>query len=357
MGKHIGFLIMNIEGRGGTERVTSMVATALVKKGYEVSIISCRYGSMSHFDLDEKVTLYSMHGEKIRNSIWRKACCYRALKQIITEHKMDIMIAVDVALYIYLWPLQRSGLCRCVAWEHFHCDVVPNTLVRLARWMSAKQADCVVVLEKKDHQNYKRHYKNIKRIECIYNPLTFSAQQSADISKKRVIAVGRLTEEKGFDRLIDIWKLVEKDLPDWSLDIYGEGDQKQSLLDQIASYDLQHIHLKGYSKDIRQEYLDSSIFVLTSRYEGFGLVLIEAQACGLPIVSFDCKEGPGEIVRDHINGYLIEDGNRTKFAEKLRDLMFDDEKRKRFSDNSKSDLAKYHIDTVINRWMELLETL
>ena len=267
------------------------------------------------------------------------------------------MIAVDVALYFYLWPLQKLGLCKCIAWEHFNYFFSYNKLVKLGRWLSAKQADCVVVLGKADYENYKKHYRGIKRIEYIYNPVAFSEDKSANIEEKRVMAAGRLTAQKGFDRLIEIWKIIEKDMPDWRLDIFGEGELKEKLLEKIARYNLNNIKIKGYSENLEEEYINSSIFVLTSIYEGFVLVLIEAQAMGIPAVSFNCKEGPNEIIENGINGYLVKDGDISGFAEKLKELMVDYEKRIIFSKKTKIHLNRFKIDVVMDQWIQLLDTI
>lgn len=111
---------MNFENGGGTERVTSVVANGLSERGYKVSVVSCRNGENCRFNLDDSVQLYSLHGEQIKNGAFRKLCLIRKLKDYVNNHHVDILIAVDVALYLYLWPLQKQHLCKCIAWEHFN---------------------------------------------------------------------------------------------------------------------------------------------------------------------------------------------------------------------------------------------
>ena len=154
-------------------------------------------------------------------------------------------------------------------------------MVAFARKLAAQDADCVVVLGKSDYKNYKDHFKNIKRLEYIYNPLALDLTSVSPLKEKRVIAVGRLNQQKGFDMLIDAWKIVESQNKEWRLDIFGEGELKEKLQTQINELGLKNVSLRGYAKNIENEYLNSSIFVLASRYEGFGLVLLEAQAKGL----------------------------------------------------------------------------
>ena len=126
------------------------------------------------------------------------------------------------------------------------------------------------------------------------------------MTQKRAIAVGRLSRQKGFDMLVEAWALIEKEVPDWKLDIYGQGPLQKELQGQIDGLGLGNAELKGFSDDIHKEYMESSLFFLSSRYEGFVLVLMEAMATGPPAVSLRCKEGPEETIDNGINGYLVE---------------------------------------------------
>ena len=352
--KKIGFLIMNIAGGGGTERATSIIANGLSDMKYDVSIISCREGSSCRYPLNDDVLLHSLHGENMANSLARKLAMLKALRAFVMQNSIDIMIAVDVALYPYLYPLQAEGLCKCIAWEHFNYYIQPNRMVKLARKFAAKKADCVVVLGKKDLENYQSHYKNINNITCIYNPIAVDCSHSSSLTAKRAIAVGRLSKQKGFDRLIDAWKMIEDAVPDWQLDIFGEGELRDELQSQINDLKLQNVHLRGYAVNIEAEYLNSSLFFLSSRYEGFVLVLMEAMAMGLPCVSFKCKEGPEETIDDGVNGYLIEDGDIAQFANAAIKLMTDRKQLLEFGGKTKKDLNRFATKNVIQQWHNLL---
>lgn len=357
MKKHIGFLIMNMQKGGGTERVTSIIANELSVRDYKISIISCQEGEKSHFPVYRSVNLYSLHGERISNSVKRKAYCFLKLKDILCSQHIDYMIAVDVALYIYIFPLQKLGYCKGIAWEHFNYYISVDKKAKLGRTMAAKFADYVVVLGKRDLINYKEHYRKIKHIVNIYNPLALDAHKTADMEKKNIIAVGRLTEQKGFDLLIKVWEKVEAEMNDWTLNIYGEGELRGQLQKMIQEKKLRNIHLRGYTDNIEEKYLESSIFALTSRYEGYVLVLIEAQAKGLPCISFDCKEGPSEIIDDGVNGFLIEEGDIEEYSKKLMILMRDISLRQRFSENARKDLEKYDIRNILCEWEKIFYNL
>ncbi len=352
--KHVGFLIMNIANGGGTERVTTMIANKLSTCGFKVSIISCREGMTSQFFIEDSIRLYSLKGEEISNGIQRKIICIKRLTSIVKKNKIDVMVAVDVALYAYLWKSQICKLCRCIAWEHFNYYISLNAMAKIGRELAVRYADYIVVLGKNDLKNYKEHYKKIKNVTYIYNPLAIDKNENTDVEQKTVIAVGRLEEQKGFDLLIRIWEKVEARNDEWVLNIYGEGSCRKKLQKMIDERGLKNIKLCGYATDIAKAYLEASIFALTSRYEGYGLVLLEAQAKGLPCISFDCKEGPKEIIEDGINGFLISEGNIDEYAEKLLTMMGDLELRKKMAKNAKKNLNKYDINNIIKKWEDIL---
>ena len=357
MNRKIGFLIMNFENGGGTERVTSIIANELLDRNYDVTIYSCQKGNKCKFSIDDRVHLCSLEGEKYKNPIWRKFQITKKLIEHAKNDKIDVMIAVDVALYLYLIPLQMGHLCKCIAWEHFNYYINPNKMVKCARKMAAKYADCVVVLGKNDLENYKNHCKKIKRLTYIYNPIAVAIEPKADIKSKKIIAMGRLNNQKGFDLLIEAWAKLEPDFNDWEVNIFGEGLLKEQLQKQIDDKNLKKFFLRGYSENISKNMADSSIFVLSSRYEGFVLVLLEAQAIGLPCVSFNCKEGPAEIIDDGVNGFLVEPLNVDSLAEKIRTLMENEELRKQFSRKSTKDLGRFERKQIMDKWDKLLSEL
>lgn len=355
--KHVGFLIMNIANGGGTERVTTIIANKLSASGYRISIISCREGEKSRFPLDDSIHLYSLKGEVISNGIIRKLAGVKRLKVIVEKYKIDVMVAVDIALYAYLWPLQIRKACRCIAWEHFNYYISLDFMAKIGRELAVRYSDYIVVLGKSDLKNYRNHYKKIKNITYIYNPLSVNKDDTTDVKQKNIVSVGRLEEQKGFDLLIRIWEKVEPQNKEWILNIYGEGSCKQKLQSMISERGLKNIYLCGYAENIEKVYLKSSIFALSSRYEGYVLVLLEAQAKGLPCISFDCKEGPREIIEDGVNGFLVQEGNLDEYAEKLLNMMDDLELREKMSKYAKKNLNKYDINNIIRKWEKVLAQL
>lgn len=358
MKKTVGFLITDFNGKGGTERVTSMVADGLEKYGYKVYVISCKNGLTPCYLKNEKVDILSLYGEQTSGSIVRKLKSFVQLKKYVVEYHIDIMVAVDVPLYAYLYPLQLEKKCKCIAWEHFNYYAASGSFQKSIRKFAAQKADGLVVLGQRDLENYKQNVGENIKIQCIYNPVAMDIScDYKGCDTRRVLAAGRLEKQKGFDCLIDVWNLLEKQFPEWKLDIVGEGSQRMYLEGKIVKYGLKNINLKGYSPDIRNEYDSASIYALTSRYEGFGLVLIEAQARRMPCISFDIKEGPCEIIEDGVNGFLVEDRNIELFANKLGQLMSSRNLRKRFSDMTQKDLQRFEAEKFIDNWDKLLRNV
>lgn len=354
---NVCFLIADISGGGGTERVTCMIANGLSRRGMQVGIISCRGSGNSSYELDASVRIYALHGENSRVSPLRRAAQTAKIWNLIRRRRFDIVIAVDLYLYLYLLPAQMTGLCKCIAWEHFNFYIESMKFSSVARNTAMKWADKVIVLGKRDLGNYRRHYPNADKVVCIYNPAAFSNTKYRGADSFRVMAAGRLSAQKGFDLLIEAWKIIEHD-PEtdvrWRLDIYGEGEEEANLNKKIEEYDLKRIHLMGYTNDLERELEKSSVFVLSSRYEGFVLVLLEAQSKGLPCVSFKCREGPEEIIDDGVNGFLAEKENTGDLAKKLTRLMKDRSLRVRFGEHAHKDLKRFEAESVLDSWEELL---
>ena len=215
-----------------------------------------------------------------------------------------------------------------------------------------KKADMIVTLTKED----KAQWKKAKQVEVIPNFSSMRISQYSTCNKKRVIAVGRLNKEKGFDRLISIWPSINTHFPDWQLDIFGDGIIKDQLTLLINKNNVKNLSLRGATQDISIEYANSSICVITSYFEGFTLVIIEAMKHGVPCVAFDCPNGPRNIIEDGINGFLVEDGNSSLFIERLCSLMENDHLRQQFSEAAKIRANDFNIDIIMGRWKALFES-
>ena len=192
----------------------------------------------------------------------------------------------------------------------------------------------------------------------IPDPLPIKVNSCSPLTAKRVITIGRYSYEKGYDLLLKIWSIVEKECTDWQLDIFAMGDPTPyvKIMDEL-SIDKKRCHLNSSVVDVENEYINSSILVQPSRTEGFGLVLVEAMACGLPVISFDCENGPRSIITEGEDGFLISTFNVESFADRLVQLMNDDKLRKTMGEKGQRKSQYYQIDTVGNQWKQLFDEL
>lgn len=193
----------------------------------------------------------------------------------------------------------------------------------------------------------------------IPNPITDVPNVAhSETKEKRVIAAGRLVNQKNFASLIRAWKEVQAKHPDWELDIYGEGSLKTSLEKLIADLQLEGaVCLQGKTQEIFKEMTNSSIFVLSSIYEGFGLVIVEAMSCGLPVVSYACPCGPKDIIEEGKDGFLVEVNDEQTLAARINQLIEDEELRRQMSQAALQKSEKYKMERIIPMWMDLFEKL
>lgn len=217
-----------------------------------------------------------------------------------------------------------------------------------------RKLDKLVVLTEKDHEAW----AELEQVVVIPDPLPFVPESVSSLTEKRVIAVARYSYEKGIDLLLQAWAEVEKQCADWYLDIYGDGDTTsyEILMDELE-IDKRRCRLNGRTNDVEYEYCHSSLFVLSSRFEGFGMVIVEAMACGLPVVAFDCPWGPRAIIKDGEDGILAANGNPIVLAQDLISLMQDDDKRNMMSSKAKVHVRRFAIDQIALQWKQLFENI
>lgn len=200
-------------------------------------------------------------------------------------------------------------------------------------------------------------WTELNNVEVIHNPLSFFPERQTDGNSKQVIAVGRYVPQKGFDLLIPAWKRVAEKHPDWTLRIYGDG-MREELQKQIDELGITSSCLLEHSvTNIADKYCESSIFVLSSRFEGFGMVITEAMACGVPPVSFACPCGPRDIINDGIDGLLVENGDIRGLADKISYLIEHEEERKEMGRRARVNVDRFRIERIARQWKELFESV
>lgn len=214
---------------------------------------------------------------------------------------------------------------------------------------SAAKFDHLVVLTQQDLAKW-----NLKNCSCIPNANPINTVHTSSCETKRVISVGRLDPQKGYDMLVAAWKIVYNKYPDWTLSIFGEGYQQEELQCTIKNLGISDsVVLNRPTAEIISEYLNSSFYVMSSRYEGLPMVLIEAMACGLPCISYDCKCGPRDIISHNIDGLLVPEGNIDALASAIIRLIENKEQRKQMSLNAIVKSKDYNIDIILKMWDEL----
>ena len=217
-----------------------------------------------------------------------------------------------------------------------------------------KKLDRFIVLTNED----RLAWSELTNVSVIPDPLSFVPNQFSTLTEKRVIAVGRYVYQKGFDLLLQSWSKVEKEHPDWQLVIFGDGDRVpyEQLMKQLG-IDAGRCHLNGPTTNIQHEYANSSLFVFSSRFEGFGMVLVEAMACGLPVVSFACPCGPKDIVSDGDDGLLVKNGDVDALANAISHLMSDEQLRNTMSQAAQRNVKRFDINQIADRWRLLFSDL
>ena len=217
-----------------------------------------------------------------------------------------------------------------------------------------KKLDTLVVLTEKDRDAW----TELNNVVAIPDPLSFIPTSVSPLTEKRVVAIARYSHEKGIDLLLKAWAIAENKIDDWRLDVYGDGDRTayEQLIDEL-SIDRVRCQLHGRTNNVEQEYVNSSLFVLSSRFEGFGMVITEAMVCGLPVVSFDCPWGPRSIITNHVDGLLVENGDVAALAEGLSFLMNDNSLRQSMHNAGLRNVQRFNINQIAEQWKSLFESL
>lgn len=365
---------------GGTERILSEKASYLAEQfNYDVTIITCFqpkneknffYTSKKIKQINLEIPYFSQYKYKYPKRLWIKWKVNRQLRNSISQYVMQE--DPDILIGILRFKANYISKIKCRAKKIIECHVVRyDTLydayvnqsfpIRFYRKIKEhvylktieRHADMIVTLTEKDSLLWKR----AKRTEVVPNFSTMAISHYSDCTSKRVIAVGHLTWVKGFGRLIRIWAIVNSKHPDWHLDFYGEGDMYNTLMTLIQIYKVKNITFHNVTADISHEYASSSICAVTSYYEGFSLVTLEAMKHGVPCVAFNCPFGPESIISDANSGFLVENGDIRIFADRLCRLIENDELRIHFSQNSIERAKHFDVDRIMSQWKALFENL
>ena len=370
----IVYLIHSTYNPGGMERVLlNKVRYFVEEKGWEVTVVTTdQHDRPSFYPFPEGVRMIDLgvnysddngkpFHKKLLGFIKRRRLHETRFKAVLAQIKPDVVDCFYPGECSFV-PGLKDGSKKVMELHQsklFHHQYNRSGLMGLVDKVRARmdeklvrRFDRFVVLTRED----KEMWGEMPGIRVIPNAANFIADKYSDCTQKRVVAVGRLDYQKSFDRLILAWEKVHQVMPDWRLDIFGQGEWTDMLQGMIDERGLQGVvKLNGPTKNIGKEYAESSMIVMSSHYEGFPMVMIEAMACGLPAVCFDFKCGPRDIIREGENGIVVPDGDIEGLAEAMVRLMRDEELRKRMGENAKKVVETFSEEKVMNKWVRLYE--
>ncbi|EDV6577888.1 glycosyltransferase family 4 protein, partial [Salmonella enterica subsp. enterica serovar Guinea] len=349
------FFINDLSNSGGTERITSIAANNLSLKGYKVFILTIKDCISPFFKINNSVEVVNISSKN--NVASKKISIIKNLRRIIKQNRIDVLINVDAILTLYSIPSLFGIKCINICWEQFNIKANLGLKSRdVSRLLAMLCCEKCIVLTRGDKKAWlRKKICNSSKIKVIYNP---SSYPILDNEKKRneqiVLAVGRLTKQKGFDLLLRAWGGITKK-EGWRLKIVGGGEELNSLKELAEQLNIHDsVIFESPTSDIVSHYKNADIFCLSSRFEGIGLVLLEAQSFGLPSLSFNCYYGPAEILNNN-NGYLIPCFDIAQYSEKLSKLMQDSNLRTKMSCNAKAQAKLFTVERFTDSWLCVLD--
>lgn len=376
----IAYILSALNMVGGLERVVTEKANYFAEKlNYDVYVITAHQKNapffnplspkVRHVDLDVDFLKLYHYSFLNRGILYFKLLrVYRKkLETLLRELNLDIAISAISREIDFLYKL-HDGSIKIVE-AHLAKEYLRNLHEMPSRgfpynlagkyftWKlenSVSKFGELVVLTRQDAQSWSK----VRSSTVIPNALTFKTNGISNCKNKTIISVGRLYDQKGYDLLIDAWTIVHNTHKDWVLNIFGQGTLHDQLSEKIVGLGLgDRIFLKEPVRNIADKYAGSAFYVMSSRYEGFGMVLIEAMSCGLPVVSFDCPCGPSEIILEGEDGLIVENGNVDELAEKILYMIENEDDRIRMGRNAQRNVQRYNQKMIMGQWSQLFEKL
>jgi glycosyltransferase involved in cell wall biosynthesis len=359
------YVVPNINNEGGVARVLAIKSNYLIEKcDYQIDILTQNNGNSPLFyDYNKKTSFYDMI--LIGNPFHFFKSYRKSIIENIINLKPDVIVICDNGFKAFLIPFIIKTKIPIVLEIHSSLNIeeIENNksfisklkAISIAKFkkFSAKKFNKFVVETDESIQEW-----NIQNGVVIPNPLWFSSNKVADLNSNKVIAVGRHVYEKGLDRLLKIWQKVVLKHPDWHLDIYGKSNDDLELQQLATALKINNnVAFFDPVKDINLKYQQASMYLLTSRFEGFGMVLIEAMESGLPCIAYDCPCGPRAIITNNEDGFLIENGNESDYINAVESLISDEKKRFDMGKKAKISSLKYNIVAIMPLWNTLFKDI
>lgn len=370
----IVYCLNSIRYLGGVQRVTIVKANALAAiPGNKLYIIvTDNKNGVSMGKLDPKIKLIDLDVNYyeddwkskyhvIKGIVSKRKEHRKKMKRVLTKIQPDIVISVGQSEKNFIPRIK--GPWKTIREFHFVADyrkrAAHSAFQKILAWggsyfeknFTLKRYDQIVTLTQEDKALNWKGWTNVK---VIPNPTSFISEKVTTFKNSIVVSTGRLNSQKNYRDLIDAFSIVAKKHSKWSLEIYGEGEEKQILEEHIKSIKLEkNIMLKGYSNDIHKHLLQSSIVAYSSIFEGFPLAFIEAMECGVPIVAYACPCGPQDIISNREDGFLVAMGNKQMLADKICELIEDPLLLRRMGNEAKKKASNYHAAKIAKQWMDL----
>lgn len=345
------FFVASLYG-GGMERIAALIASHLVQQ-HQV-IVADFSDNKKTYPIDPQVEIIDIRPQSpIR--VFHPMERVLNIKKTIKTVNPDIIISFSASLNAKVLTANRRLKKKIIVSERTTVSRSLNRKAEYARKKLYPLADCVVYVTKEDYD----HSPHVTNKTYIYNPLTLEPYDSYENREKSIIAIGGLNRwhVKGFDLLLDAWRKVCHNYPEWCLEFLGK-DVPSPIKDSVEKYKIEkQVHFLGRSDDIQSVLRRKSVYVLSSRNEGFPNSLIEAMSQGCACLAFDCQTGPKEIITDGVNGLLVENGSVEDLTQKLKNLLTDERLRKTLSKNAVEKVERFNKETIMNQWDELIETV
>ena len=368
MSQRLLFLIHSLD-MGGAQRVAATLATHWVNKGYAVAVATLSSEASDFYALDPRIERIALNIAKPSRhpmaAMLNNLSTLRAVRRLLKQWQPQVTIALMTSANVYLalagWglPGQKIGS------EHIHPPMLPLGRVwEMLRRLAYGRLDHLVALTAPSAA-WLRNHTWARHVTVIGNPIPWPLQVQPPVldpntlltkGRQRLIAAGRLVEQKGFDLLIEAFARLAPDFPTWDLVIIGEGPLHGPLQAQLTRLGLQaRVFLAGSVGNIGAWYTACDLYVMSSRFEGFPNTLVEALACGLPAVSFDCETGPSDIIRPEIDGLLVPPGDVSALVASLTVLMMNQALRERFAIRAVEARARFSVDGIAGQWEEIFQ--
>lgn len=356
--KKLGIFLGDIQGNGGISRVTWILANKL-NAYYDLHILSSIQSEDEKYRYAGNIKPEFLFQEQ-KPVHTRFLQLTKGIRSFINQNEIDILICAGEIYYPSCVLAVKGTGTKLVCWEHSNVSVrTEHKFQGGCRWIGAKNADMVVPLTKADARMYREKYR-IKRCQAIYNPVDDRLLGDAvyRMDSEKVISVGRLCYQKNFELLVDVANIFLNHNPGWTWDIFGEGENRAAIQAKINAAGLQEkLVLRGRVPDLYDRYQEYAMLVMTSRFEGFPMVLLESAAKGIPAVSFDVLTGPNEIILDGKTGFLVPPGDAAAMAEKMQRLAGHPQLRSEMSAQCLEIRKQFSCQTIIENWRKMLDDL